>query len=135
MRISTKTQYGLRAMTYLAQSRDICSIATIAREEGIPAEFLEKIVQDLKKAGLVTARRGAHGGYKLARNPKKITAGEILHTLEKSVENVVCIDQGNHCCPHAKKCRAKDVWQKLRSSIDETLSSVTLSDLIKDSTH
>lgn len=129
MKISKKSQYGLRAMVYLAkvsQKKKICPLKEISKAEGIPFDFLEKIILELEKAGLVKAKKGALGGYFLARKPQKITAGEIVRILEETFTLVGCLG-----CPKAKFCLTKGVWQEAQESLDSSLDSVTLADLIK----
>ena len=76
MQISKKSQYGLRALVYLAKeasSDTVCSIKEISKAEDIPFDFLEKILSELEKEDLVKAKKGAQGGYFLNKKPKQIT--------------------------------------------------------------
>jgi len=128
MQVSKKAQYGLRAMVYLAKhssTKKVCPIKEISEKEEIPFDFLEKIISELEKAGLVKAKKGVQGGYFLAKEPQKITAGEIVRVLESTVP-VSCAG-----CQMARICSAKSVWQKVQDSLDSTLDSMTLADLIK----
>ena len=131
LKISTKSQYGLRAMVYLAKAfgkNKICSLKEIAKKEGIPQDYLEKIVSKLRKKKLVKAKKGVKGGYLLAKNPLKVTIGEILESLEGKPKLVKCIEG---FCQRSKICSAKFFWRKLNKSITSILKSVTLSDLIE----
>jgi len=131
MRISKKTQYGLRAMVYLANPRlknKISPLKKISQDEGIPFDFLEKIFSRLEKANLVKAKKGAQGGYFLAKVPEKIKIGEILEALNEEINLVRCF---RYFCPREKKCLTKNFWQKLNKFLISTLNSVKLSDLIK----
>lgn len=128
MQISKKSQYGLRAMVYLARfsgDKKLYPLKEISRSEGIPFDFLEKIISKLEKAGLVRAKRGFQGGYFLAKNPRKITVGEIVGTLEGTIP-VSCSG-----CGRIKKCLARNVWKKVEHSLNSTLNSITLANLIK----
>ena len=128
MRISKKSQYGLRAMVYLAKhsSEDkVCPIKEISKKENIPFDYLEKIVSELEKAGLVKAKKGVQGGYFLAKKPERITSGEIVRVLESTVP-VNCAG-----CQMVRICSTKNVWDKVQDSLDSTLDSMTLKDLIK----
>ncbi len=129
MRISKKSQYGLRAMVYLAKiysKRRPCPIKEISEKEGIPFNFLEKIISQLEKAGLVKAKKGSGGGYFLARSPVKTTVREIFNTLEKNIALVECCG-----CKRIKKCATKNVWKKVQNVLIYTLNSINLNDLIK----
>ena len=127
MQISKKSQYGLRAMVYLAKKngKEFFSLKDISEKEGIPFDFLEKIMSELEKRKLVKAKKGIQGGYILAKNPKKITAKDIVKTLE----NTMAVDCS--FCGKSRKCMAKNVWRKIDLAINKTLKSITLTDLIK----
>jgi len=129
MRISKKSQYGLRAMVYLAKfPGKIFSLKKISKAEGIPFDYLEKIFSKLEKAGLIKAKKGVRGGYFLAKKPEKIKIGEVIKALEGQTVLVSCFKS---FCPLKRKCLAKNFWQKLNQAINFSLNSVTLADLIK----
>ena len=132
MRISKKAQYGLRAMVYLAKhssEEKVCPLKEISEKENIPFDFLEKIISDLEETGLVKAKKGVQGGYFLAKEPKEITTGEIVRVLESTVP-VSCFG-----CQMLRICSTKSVWDKVKDSLDSTLDSMTLADLIKSKKH
>ena len=82
MKLSRKTYYGLRACLALAQTKDILSIQALSEQESIPFGYLEKILQSLRKAGVVEAKKGTSGGYTLATKPEDISVWTILFALE-----------------------------------------------------
>lgn len=132
MRVSKKAQYGLRAMVYLAKhssEEKVCPLKEISEKEKIPFDFLEKIISELQETGLVKAKKGVQGGYFLAKEPKEITTGEIVRVLESTVP-VSCFG-----CQMARICSTKSVWDKVKDSLDSTLDSMTLADLIKSKKH
>jgi len=127
--VSKKSQYGLRALVFLAKrskNKKPVSIKEIAENEAIPFAFLEKIILDLEKSKIVKGKKGIGGGYVLAQRPQKISVKEIVEVLEKTIIPVDC-----SLCRRAKKCASKDVWGKVQKSINKTLKSITLADLIK----
>lgn len=129
MRISTRSQYGLRAMIYLAKKRNyFSSLKEIAKKEKIPQPYLEKILSQLEKNGLVKSKKGVGGGYFLAKKPKEIKIGKIIENLENKTDLVRCL---SGFCPRSKKCSAKNFWQKLNKVINSALNSVTLANLIR----
>ena len=132
MRVSAKSQYGLRAMVYLATCRDeVCPLKRISKKEGISFDYLEKIISRLEKAGLVKSKKGVRGGYFLARPPEKIRISEIMKVLEGEMVLVKCITgMKKYICPLEKKCLARNLWKKIQSSLNTTLKSITLTDLI-----
>jgi len=128
MKFSTKSQYGLRGIVYLACNKRIVPLREISEKENISFDYLEKIFSKLEKADLIKAKRGAGGGYFLAKPAKKIKVGEIIRLLEDKAPTVQCISE---TCPREGKCLAKNFWQKIYGLLNESLDSMTLADLIK----
>lgn len=127
MRFSTKAEYGLRAMVVLAFCYpETKSIAQISREENISPKYLEHLMSDLRKNGLVKSFKGKTGGYVLAKAPERIRIGEIIEALENLLISVKC--ESEEC--KNKKCPSKKVWVKLGVQIRETLYGIRLSDLV-----
>ena len=134
MKISKKSQYGLRAIIYLAkfsEKKKLCCLKKISQDEGIPFSFLEKIIAELTKEELVKAKKGPGGGYFLAKKPENIKVGEIIRILEGVTAPVQCLNKEvKIICPREKKCLAKKLWRKVQKSLDSTLNLITLADLI-----
>jgi len=134
IKISKRAQYGLRAMVFLARqsfsegglakNRPV-SVKLISQKEGIPFEFLEKIISQLEKAGLVIGKKGVLGGYILSKSPKKISANDVVSVLEKNKKTVDCA-----LCGRKDKCLTKNVWEKVNLALNKTLKSITLAELI-----
>ena len=84
MQIPRRVDYGLRAVIYLSvqDPRKCCSITEIAKQQGVPKKFLEKIIQDLMRCGLIKSKRGACGGYTLARSPERISFYDVIEAIE-----------------------------------------------------
>lgn len=133
MKFSTKTTYGLRAVIRLAKSdkgRKV-SLASIAQAEDISLGYLEKLFSELKKADLVVAAKGVSGGYRLAKNPKKITVLEIISTLEGGKATFYCLKQKNKIyCSDSCGCSANAVMGRLEQELNSTLKNIKLSSLI-----
>ena len=133
MRISSRCEYGLRAMVYLAGHDDgrPVPLPEIATEETIPAPFLERILARLRESGLVKATRGVSGGYQLARPAADIAVGDVVTALEGPLSLVGCVpDDG--ACDRADSCAARIVWRRLDSAISGALNSITLEDLTRE---
>lgn len=132
MKISKKAYYGLKAMVFLAKNKEVTSIRTLAKEETLPEEYLEKIIQQLRKSGLVESTKGQSGGYKLALSPKLISANHILQVLDGALVPFPCSSgvQGD-ACSQESSCATSDVWKKLSLALEDTLDSITLADLIR----
>ncbi len=102
----------------------------IAREEEISEKYLSQIVIPLRRAGLLTASRGVHGGYTLAIPPSEITTKEIVEVLEGDLELIECAREMD-ACGRVAGCASRDLWEGLSKKINEYLSSITLNDLLK----
>ena len=132
MKISTKGRYALRLMIDLAQhdAAGYIPLRDISRRQEISAKYLEQIVVQLSRAGLVTATRGAQGGYQLARHPAQYTVGEILRITEGSLAPVACLEHDPVECPRAEDCITLDFWRGLYDAVNRYVDSVTLEDLV-----
>ena len=131
MNISVKSEYALKAVFDLASqyllsrqasaSMPPVKIADIAKRQKIPQKFLELILAGLKQSGFVDSRRGAEGGYLLARSPESITIGEVL----RAVENVKGTSRSNSNDPFA------DIWQRVDTAVSDVLDQTTFSELAR----
>jgi len=134
MKVSTRGEYGMRAMVALAHryGDGPMSIAEIARESNIPPAYLEQLIAPLRRAELVKSRRGARGGYLLSRSPEEIRVGDVYRVMEGPVAPMECVseDQADQTCPLIEGCETRPVWLKVRDSIVDALDSTTLADLM-----
>jgi Rrf2 family protein len=136
MKLSTKGQYGLRALLDMAiyQNEGPVTLNNIAERQDISEGYLEQLMMPLKRAGIVKSIRGAQGGYLLTKDPKNVTVGEIIRVLEGPIAPVACVDEENpEECARSSFCATRIVWAKVRDSISEVLDSFTLEDLIQES--
>jgi Rrf2 family transcriptional regulator, cysteine metabolism repressor len=143
MMFSTKAEYGIRVMAHLASQADGAgeeappiSLGSIADAEGLPLAYLEHLVQRLRKAELVESRRGAHGGYTLARPAADIPMAEVVAALEGDIAPIECITadaDGALICARegAAPCPTKLLWTRVQGSIVRTLNEMTLDDLVQ----
>ena len=106
----------------------------IARVEALPLPYLEQLVVPLRKAGLVEGTRGLHGGYTLARDPKEMTAGDILRALEGPVNLVDCtaLDYIHGACEREGDCFSAGLWHRIKVTVEAILDRTTLDDLLHD---
>jgi Rrf2 family protein len=132
MRISTRSRSGIRLMINLAANynKGHAFLKDIAREEEISEKYLSQIVIPLRRAGMLTASRGVHGGYILAKSPREITAKEIVEALEGDLDLIECA-RDQEACNRVAGCASRGLWEGLGRKIAEYLSSVTLDDLFK----
>lgn len=131
MMISTKGRYALRVMLDLADHNTgaYIPLKDIAHRQGISVKYLENILASLSRAALVDATRGKGGGYRLCRDPRDYTAGEILRLAEGSLASVSCLKGEQKGCEKAGHCRSLPLWEGLDRVVDEYLDSVSLADL------
>ncbi len=137
MKVSTRGEYGVRAMVALARHHGDgpLSIAQIAKESSVPPTYLEQLIAPLRRAGLVQSKRGAHGGYLLGRAPGDIRIGDVYRVMEGPVAPMDCVseDPADQTCPLIDGCETRPIWLKVRNSIVDALDSTTLADLLKAS--
>lgn len=137
MKLSTKGRYGLRALIDLAQfsaNDEAVSISAVAGRQNISEGYLEQIFSLLKKAGLIAGKRGAGGGYTLAKPASEISVGDILRALEGSLEAVDCAGiKENSNCGSSDVCVTKYVWQRINESINHAVDEIKLDQLIENS--
>jgi Rrf2 family protein len=127
MNTSVKGEYALQAIFDLASQRpgEPVKIADIARRQRIPQKFLELILAGLKQSGFVESRRGAEGGYLLARDPEALTVGEVLRSIEGPAHG-----KGR---PQRKRAETPftDMWQHVDRAVSEVIDKTTFADLLR----
>lgn len=130
--MTRKTKYGLKAMVLLARKygRGPVQIAELSNEERIPKKFLESILLDLKRRGLVQSRKGPGGGYQLGRPPTAIAVGEIIRVLDGPLALVSCVSQTAYArceeCRTEQECAVRRVFQAVRDETARILDGTTL---------
>ncbi|MDH4139928.1 MAG: Rrf2 family transcriptional regulator [Coriobacteriia bacterium] len=131
MRLTARSEYGLLAMIELAQreGEGPASAREISELQGIPPKYLEQLLVALRKAGLVTASRGARGGFSLERRPSEITVLEIVEALEGPLSSTVCDDERSAACGKIGACAASGVWSRATQALRDVFEATRLSDL------
>lgn len=129
MKLSTRGKYGLYAMYYLARHagegpQTLNSISTV----GVPKQYLEQILGNLRRAGLVSTVRGAQGGYQIATQPEETSLRDIIDAVEGPIELSSCAN-GEGACQKSGTCPVRRVWQKATDSINAELEKIHLSDM------
>ncbi|MCF0133002.1 MAG: RrF2 family transcriptional regulator [Blautia sp.] len=132
MLISTKGRYALRVMLELAghEKNEVVPLIAIAEKQQISEKYLESILVVLSKAGVIDGLRGKGGGYRLNREPKDYSVGEILRLTEGSLAPVSCLEGGSNHCDRAAECKTLPLWEMLDTLICDYLDSVSLEDLL-----
>ncbi len=131
MKLTTKGHYSVKALLDLTLQPNYgpVSVKSIARRQGIPGAYLEKLLIEMRKAGLVESIRGAQGGYQLARQPSKISLGQILSAVGETIEPLsgykANIEQGEDWVTFS-------LWKRLHQKLKDALYSITLAELYYD---
>ena len=130
MRTTAKADYAVRAVVELAAAGELVTAEHIAQAQRIPVNFLENILRDLRRGGIVESRRGQQGGYTLARPAEDISIADVIRAVEGPLANV----RGHP--PEdleydGSAAKLRDVWVALRASVRSVLEHVTLADLAR----
>ncbi|NLX57754.1 MAG: Rrf2 family transcriptional regulator [Phycisphaerae bacterium] len=134
MSISQKCQYAIRALLELAKRSDQVPVRSseIAAKQAIPQRFLENILNELKTAGLVEARRGVQGGFVLACKPDILTVGRVIRLVDGSLDPVRCTkgpDQRD--CPLKDRCSLLQLWEEAKAAVEAVYDRATFAELAK----
>jgi Rrf2 family transcriptional regulator, cysteine metabolism repressor len=147
MIFTTKAEYGVRLLVELGRARADggpsapVSLKAIAERDNLPLAYLERIVALLRRAELVESTRGAHGGYRLARDPETLTMDEVIIALEGAVAPMDCFvddrvveGHGRVLCSHGADgghgCATKLLWTRVHGSVIQALAGTTLAELV-----
>lgn len=132
MMISTKGRYALRFLVDIArnQGAGFVPLRDVAARQGISEKYLEIVVKELVRGGMLTAQRGKGGGYRLERSPEEYSVAEILERMEGPLAPVACLEPGRGACPRRDDCPTLGLWQGLDRVIEEYLARFTLADLM-----
>lgn len=136
MKLSKKSEYALRALLELTLVHGTSTLQRhqIAARQHIPVEFLEQILLALKRAGLLSSRRGMKGGYALIKSPEEITLGQVIRVLDGPLAPIGCVSKTAYqkCsdCPYANmaQCPVQQVMGRVRDAIADILDHYTLAD-------
>ena len=134
MKLSKKSEYGLRALVELTQAYGVTPLrrSEIAERQQIPVGFLETVLLELKRAGILGSRPGANGGFRLIKSPRDISLGQVIRTLDGPLAPIACVSQTAYqkCqnCPYAEDlvCPIKAVMSEVRTAIVNVLDRHTL---------
>ena len=127
MKLSSKAKYGIKACHILGMNYPSTSVSASALESyiSVSGKYLERIMRMLSSRNIVTATRGAQGGYSLTRAPKEITVGEVVRALEDDMEIIKCVHTDVKC-----KCASAKVFKKLYNGINEVLDGINLQQMV-----
>jgi Rrf2 family protein len=136
--ITRKTTYALRALKHLAaQGGELTLTARIAEDEGIPPRFLEAILRELARHGVLQVKRGRGGGYSLKGDPSELSIAQVIDIIDGHATQFACLDpvRPTRCaqCPGKGPCAAQVVLNQMGVASQRVLQSMTLADLMNPS--
>ena len=134
MLVPQKCQYALRAIFELAKryGRGLTKTSEIAKAQAIPVRFLEVILSELKRGDFVDSRRGKDGGHSLAKEPQRITVGDVMRYVQGPIGPVTCVDEGTQAeCPLHGDCVFLPMWERAQKAMAEVYDGTTFADLVR----
>lgn len=132
--ISTKGRYALRFLADVAghQEDGYVPLKDVAKRQEISEKYLEIVIKELVRGGVLDALRGRGGGYRLKEPPASYTVKYILELTEGSMAPVTCLEPGQKACPRRVDCPTLPLWQGLEKTVSDYLSRFTLADLMRE---
>ena len=130
LRISKLTDYAVVLTTHLADTAGVTSVRALAEGSAIPEPTVAKVLKTLAKAGLVDSVRGAHGGYRLAREATAITVAEIIEAIEGPIAVTECVDAESECSLE-EQCGVRANWQRINDAVATALQGITLAEMAR----
>ncbi len=132
MKLSTRGQYGTRALLELAlhHGRGPVPLKDIAQSQQISLQYLQHLITPLIAGGIIGSTPGARGGVWLARSPREIKLSEVIGLLEGSIAPAECVNDPRYCS-RSDLCVTRDIWGELKKAMDGVLESTTLQDLVE----
>ena len=130
MKVSTKGDYGVRALVELAHhyGEGPLQSAEIAARQEVPEPYLDQLLTTLRRAGFIRSVRGPQGGHALIRDPGEVKLSAVMTALEGSLAPIACVDDPESCTKTGG-CVQRDVWERVRDATQEILENVTIGDL------
>lgn len=134
LKLGRMTDYAVVALSRLAQEvpGTVMTAPRLAAETGLPEPTVAKLLKGLAHHGLVSAQRGAAGGYSIARPPQSITMAEVVTALEGPIALTACVDGSDDDCLIQGHCPIRGRWEPVNVALRQALAAVTLADLTAD---
>lgn len=133
LRISKLTDYAVVVATQLAARDEAQSVRELGDATGIPQPTVSKVLKALAKAGVVTATRGARGGYALAKGAQKTNVAEVIAALEGPIAVTECTDESSDACVHEPSCGVRTNWQRINLAVQSALEAISLAEMAASS--
>lgn len=133
MRVSTRSDYGLRALIELAghHGQGPLQSSEIALRRHVPEMYLDQLLTTLRKAGFIRSTRGPAGGHELIRDPSEICVLEVIRALEGSLSPVAWLDEPADITDHPHQCGQRQIWERIRDATAGILGEYSIADLLE----
>jgi Rrf2 family protein len=133
MRVSTRSDYGLRALIELAGNYGGGPLQSseIALRRHIPEQYLDQLLTTLRKAGFIRSIRGPAGGHELVRDPSQLCVRDVIESLEGSLAPVPWLDEPAEMTDHPHACGQREIWERIREATGDILGSYSVADLLE----
>lgn len=135
MLITHRNQYALRAVLELGKHHDkgLIKVSAVAEAQAIPKRFLEVILNQLKRGGIVESKRGYHGGYRLVPAPDDLTVGDVFRLMQQDTGPLHCLACVSKCtCPLERDCAFFPMWSRIERAIYTIYDETTIQDLLNN---
>jgi Rrf2 family protein len=132
MRVTAKGEYATQAVLHLSlQYPDVVTIHEIAQRHHIPLKYLEQILLELKRGGILESRRGVRGGYTLARTPREISVGAVLRVVDGAFAESSCVHNESlgGVCVEGDSCGLKQIWKDVQGAVEKILFATTFEEI------
>jgi Rrf2 family protein len=131
VKVSSRAEYGMRALVDLAlhYGEGYVQSHEIAARQGLPESYLNQIMTSLRRAGLVTSKRGPAGGHALSRAPVEITLRQAFEVLEEGAAPWWCVEVEDPDCEYAPGCGVRPIWMAMKAAAEGVLDRLTLQDI------
>lgn len=134
MRVTAKGEYATQAVLHLSlQYPEVVTIHEIAERHHIPLKYLEQILLELKRGGILESRRGVRGGYTLARTPDEISVGAVLRVVDGAFAESSCVHKEalGGVCVEGDSCGLKQIWKDVQGAVEKILFATTFGEVRK----
>jgi len=132
MRVTAKGEYATQAVLHLSlQYPEVVTIHEIAQRHHIPLKYLEQILLELKRGGILESRRGVRGGYTLARAPEEISVGAVLRVVDGAFAESSCVhnEAMGGVCVEGDSCGLKQIWKDVQGAVEKILFATTFEEV------
>lgn len=128
--VTRETDYALRALVHLARTEGFAPVSELAGAEGVPQDFLRKIMQTLTRAGITASRQGAYGGYRLAGDPREVSLLDVVEAVQGPLTVNECFETPG-ICDRVCHCPFREQLGEMQEMLNAKMAGTTLQDIVE----